>query len=296
MDPLVIAFGLGVGILIGLTGIGGGSLMTPLLVLFAGVPPVMAIGTDLAYGAVTKTLGGWRHWRRGTVDLGVTLWLAVGSVPGSLLGVWLLGRLQDAYGEGFEPVLLAAVAAALLIVAMTVLGRALFMPQLIERERVALTRRTKAMAAALGAFLGLVVGVTSVGSGALIGLALILVFRLTPHRVVGTDVLHAAILLWAAGFGHFVSGNVDFVLMGTILVGSLPGVWIGTQLITHVPANALRPALGCVLLASALGVLSKAGVAVPPVIIVAVPFAVGLVAWLIQRARPRTPELEVAPA
>jgi uncharacterized membrane protein YfcA len=298
MDPMVIAFGLGVGILIGLTGIGGGSLMTPLLVLFAGVPPVMAIGTDLAYGAVTKTLGGWRHWRKGTVDLGVTLWLAVGSVPGSLLGVWLLGRLQDAYGTGFEPVLLATIAGALFIVAITVLGRALFMPRLVERERerVGLTPRTKAMAAALGAFLGLVVGVTSVGSGALIGLALILVFRLTPHRVVGTDVFHAAILLWAAGFAHFVSGNVDLGLMATILVGSLPGVWIGTQLITHVPAGVLRPTLGCVLLASALGVLSKAGVDVPATVIIAVPLAVGAIAWLIQRVRPRTPELEVAPA
>jgi uncharacterized membrane protein YfcA len=298
LDPMIIAFGLGVGVLIGLTGIGGGSLMTPLLVLFAGVPPVMAIGTDLAYGAVTKTLGGWRHWRKGTVDLGVTLWLAVGSVPGSLLGVWLLGRLEEVYGKGFEPVLLATVAVALFIVAITVLGRALFMPRLVERERehVALTPRTKGLAAALGAFLGLVVGVTSVGSGALIGLALILVFRLTPHRVVGTDVFHAAILLWAAGFAHFASGNVDLVLMATILVGSLPGVWIGTQLITHVPAGVLRPTLGCVLLASALGVLSKAGAEVPPAVIVAVPVAVGVAAWLIQRARPRTPELEAAPA
>jgi uncharacterized membrane protein YfcA len=298
LDPMVIAFGLGVGILIGLTGIGGGSLMTPLLVLFAGVPPVMAIGTDLAYGAVTKTLGGWRHWRKGTVDLGVTLWLAVGSVPGSLLGVWLLGRLHDAYGKGFEAVLLASIACALFIVAITVLGRALFMPRLVdrERERVGLTPRTKAMAAALGAFLGLVVGVTSVGSGALIGLALILVFRLTPHRVVGTDVFHAAILLWAAGLAHFVSGNVDLLLMATILIGSLPGVWIGTQLMTHVPAGVLRPTLGCVLLASALGVVTKAGADLPPAVIVIVPVAVGIAAWLIQRARPRTPELEVAPA
>ena len=99
MDPMVIAFGFGVGILIGLTGIGGGSLMTPLLVLFAGVPPVVAIGTDLAYGAITKTLGGWRHLRKGTVDLGVSKWLAVGSVPGALVGVWLLDRLHAAYGD-----------------------------------------------------------------------------------------------------------------------------------------------------------------------------------------------------
>jgi uncharacterized membrane protein YfcA len=298
MDPMVIAFGLGVGVLIGLTGIGGGSLMTPLLVLFAGISPVVAIGTDLAYGAVTKTLGGWRHWRKGTVDLGLSKWLAVGSVPGALVGVWLLDVLHTAYGKSFEPTLLGAVAVALLVVALTILGRALFMPKLVAREVDAIeqTRRTKLTAVCIGTVLGLILGLTSVGSGALIGLALILVFKLTPHRVVGTDVFHAAILLWAAGVAHVVSGNVDFALMGTILVGSLPGVLIGTRLVTHVPGAVLRPVLGCVLLGSALGVLSKAGVDVPPAALVGVPVAVGIVAWFIQRARPRPPELEVAPA
>jgi uncharacterized membrane protein YfcA len=298
MDPMVIAFGFGVGILIGLTGIGGGSLMTPLLVLFAGVSPVVAIGTDLAYGAITKTLGGWRHLRKGTVDLGVSKWLAVGSVPGALVGVWLLDRLQATYGDSFQPVLLGAIAVALLIVSLTILGRALFMPKLVAREVESIdqTRRTKLTAVSLGAVLGLILGVTSVGSGALIGLALILVFKLTPHRVVGTDVFHAAILLWAAGLAHLVSGNVDFVLMGTILAGSLPGVLVGTHLVTRVPATGLRPVLGCVLLGSALGVLSKAGVGVPAFALVGVPLAVGLAAWLVQRARPIRPELEVAAA
>jgi len=287
MDPLVIAFGFGVGILIGLTGIGGGSLMTPLLVLFAGVPPVVAIGTDLAYGAVTKTLGGWRHLRKGTVDLGVSKWLAVGSVPGALVGVWLLGALQAAFGRSFEPTLLIAIAIALLIVSLTILGRALFMPKLVAREKDAIeqTRRTKVTAVGIGAALGLILGVTSVGSGALIGLALILVFKLTPHRVVGTDVFHAAILLWAAGLAHIASGNVDFLLMATILAGSLPGVLVGTALITHVPATGLRPALGCVLLGSALGVLSKAGVDVPPAALIGVPLAVGLFAYALERGR-----------
>ncbi len=298
MDLMVIAFGFGVGILIGLTGIGGGSLMTPLLVLFAGISPVVAIGTDLAYGAITKTLGGWRHLRKGTVDLGVSKWLAVGSVPGALVGVWLLNVLLDAYGTSFQPVLLGAIAVALLIVAMTILCRALFMPKLVAREvqSITQTRRTKLTAIAIGAVLGLILGVTSVGSGALIGLALILVFKLTPHRVVGTDVFHAAILLWAAGLAHLVSGNVDVVLMGTILVGSLPGVLVGSALITHVPAAGLRPVLGCVLLGSALGVLSKAGVAVPPAALIGVPLTVGLAAWLIQRSRSATPELKAAPA
>ncbi|MCW3023960.1 MAG: sulfite exporter TauE/SafE family protein, partial [Conexibacter sp.] len=220
MDPLVIVFGLGVGILIGMTGIGGGSLMTPLLILFAGIHPTVAIGTDLAYGAITKSLGGWRHLRKGTVDLGVSKWLAFGSVPGSIAGVILLELVL----KHSPSILLTGVACALLVVSLSMLFRALFLRAAIERERhtVVLTTGVKIQAVGLGLVLGFLLGLTSVGSGALIGLALILVFRLTPHRVVGTDVFHAAIVLWAAGLAQLVAGNIDFVLMGTILIGSLP--------------------------------------------------------------------------
>jgi uncharacterized membrane protein YfcA len=239
----VVLFGLGVGVLVGLTGIGGGSLMTPLLVLFAGVHPVVAIGTDLAYGAVTKTVGGWRLLRGGKVDLGVSTWLALGSVPGSLLGVWLIDLLHRRYGERLDTILLVGIAVALVVVAVSILARALFLHSLVAREReaVTLTTRVKVTAVGLGLVLGLLVGMTSVGSGALIGLVLILVFHLTPHRVVGTDVFHAAILLWAAGLAHWVSGNVDLGLMANLLVGSLPGIWIGTALLpraTPTPAPA----------------------------------------------------------
>jgi hypothetical protein len=142
----------------------------------------------------------------------------------------------------------------------------------------------------IGLVLGLILGFTSVGSGALIGLALILVFRLTPHRVVGTDVFHAAVLLWVAGLAHFVSGNVDLVLMANILIGSIPGVWIGTNLMTKVPATGLRVALGCVLLGSALGVASKAGVDVPVAAIVGAPVVAGVIAWwVLHDRRTRTP-------
>ena len=128
MDPLIIAFGLGVGVLVGLTGVGGGSLMTPLLLIAGGYSPVVAIGTDLAYGAVTKTVGGWRHLRAGHVDLRLSWWLAAGSIPGSLLGVVAVNRLHDAYGGGFEPYLLGAVAGALMLAASATLFRALFRP------------------------------------------------------------------------------------------------------------------------------------------------------------------------
>jgi uncharacterized membrane protein YfcA len=293
MDPLVIVFGFGVGILIGLTGIGGGSLMTPLLILFAGIHPTVAIGTDLAYGAITKTLGGWRHLRQGTVDLGVSKWLAFGSVPGSVAGVVLL----DAVLKDRPDTLLIGVAIALLVVSVSILFRALFLQAAIERERhtVELTVGTRTAAVSLGFVLGLLLGLTSVGSGALIGLALILVFRLTPHRVVGTDVFHAAIVLWAAGIAQLAYGNVDFALMGTILVGSLPGVLIGTALVGKVPAVVLRPTLGCVLLGSALGVFSKAGVDVPTWTIVGVPVIVGIVATALHRFRARRLNARTAP-
>ena len=296
----VVLFGLGVGILVGLTGIGGGSLMTPLLVLFAGIHPVVAIGTDLAYGAVTKTVGGWRLLRSGTVDLGVSMWLAVGSVPGSLLGVWAIDVLHHQYGDQLDTILLVAIAVALVVVAVSILARALFLHSLIARERhaVPLTPRVRSGAVGLGLVLGLLVGMTSVGSGALIGLVLILVFHLTPHRVVGTDVFHAAILLWAAGLAHWVSGNVDLVLMANILIGSLPGIWLGTALLPRIPAQGLRPALGCVLLGSALGVLSKAGADIPGWAIVAAPVATGVLAIVVHRLRPPAPAPapEVVPA
>jgi uncharacterized protein len=278
MDPLVVLFGLGVGILIGLTGIGGGSLMTPLLILVVGVQPVVAIGTDLAYGAITKTVGGWRHLRSGTVDLGVSKWMAFGSVPGAIAGVALLERL-----DLDVTVVLGLVAAALFVVSLAVLARALFARTPRERPEVPLTARNKAGAVTIGLVLGIVLGLTSVGSGALIGPALILLFRLTPRRVVGTDVFHAAIMLWAAGLAHWVGGNVDFALMGTILLGSIPGVWIGSALVGRVPAAFLRPALGCVLLGSALGVMTKAGLALSAWEIVGIPLAVGAVCWLVHR-------------
>jgi len=285
VDPLIIVFGLAVGVLVGLTGIGGGSLLTPLLILVVGVKPVVAIGTDLFYGAVTKTVGGWRHLRQGTVDLGVSGWMALGSVPGSLLGVLALTALQAGYGDAFESVLLGFVAAALLVVSLAILGRAVFLRVFAEHEVVELTPRLRVTAVLIGLTLGALIGLTSVGSGALIGLALILVFRLTPHRVVGTDVFHAALLLWTAALAHLASGNVDLALAGTLLLGSIPGVWLGTALLPMVPAAGLRPALGCVLLGAALGVLSKAGVEMPAALIVGVPLAAGALAFTVHRLR-----------
>jgi uncharacterized membrane protein YfcA len=150
----------------------------------------------------------------------------------------------------------------------------------------------KVIAVAIGLALGVVLGMTSVGSGALVGLALIVVFRLTPHRVVGTDVFHAALMLWAAGLAHLAVGNVDLGLMANILAGSLPGVWVGSGLMPYVPTRALRLALGCTLLGSALAVMTKAGVDFPTWTIIAIPALVGLLAFVMHR--PRRPEAGTA--
>src|SRR5260221_12084488 len=200
--------------------------MTPILILIFGFKPVTAIGTDLAYGALPKTVGGFRHWRQKTVDMRLSGWIAVGSVPAAVGGVVVLHALEKAVGKGFDNGLLIAVSGALLLTGAVILGRLLFPNS--DREDLhssPLERRPKIAAVALGAGVGFVLGLTSAGSGSLIAVGLILIFRLAPQRVVGTDVFHAAILLWAAAIAHVIAGNVDFALAGTILIGSIPGVW-----------------------------------------------------------------------
>src|SRR5215211_7066195 len=181
MDPLIVLFGLGVGLLVGTTGVGGGSVMTPVLILAFGIKPVLAVGTDLAYGAITKTVGGWQHLRQGTVSMRIALWLAVGSIPGALGGVVLLDRLHAAYGDDIDSVVMAMVAGAVLLTAGLMFGRSLFMPKLVERERDQVDPfklKHKLAAVAIGLSVGFVLGVTSVGSGALIAVGLILIYRL----------------------------------------------------------------------------------------------------------------------
>ena len=280
MDFALVAFGLGVGILVGMTGIGGGSLMTPMLILVFGVTPVMAIGTDLAYAAVTKTVGGYKHLRQKTVDIQLSSWMSIGSVPAAICGVYVLGLLEDWLGRDFEDAVIAILAGALLFTGAATLVRA-FLKRMHERERetIAMERRHKVAAVVLGLTVGFVLGVTSAGSGALIAVGLILLFRLAPTRVVGTDVFHAAILLWAAGLAHVTAGNVDFGLAGTILLGSVPGVWLGSHWSVRVEPAVLRTTLAVVLIGAGLALLIKAGLDIP--IAVLAPFPVAVIALLV---------------
>jgi uncharacterized membrane protein YfcA len=275
VDFALIAFGLGVGVLVGMTGIGGGSLMTPMLILVFGVTPVTAIGTDLAYAAVTKTVGGYKHWRQRTVDVRLSSWMALGSVPAAIGGVYVLSLLEDWAGRDFEDLLISILAVALLLTGAATLVRA-FLKRMHERERetIPLERRHKVAAVVLGVCVGFVLGVTSAGSGALIAVGLILLFRLVPTRVVGTDVFHAAILLWAAGLAHLIAGNVDLALVGTILLGSVPGVWLGSHWSVRVEPAVLRTTLAVVLIGAGLALLIKAGLDIPVAVIVPFPAAV----------------------
>jgi hypothetical protein len=279
---LLVLFGLGVGTLVGMTGVGGGSLMTPLLILVFGVKPVLAVGTDLAYAAITKTVGGVRHWRAGSVDVGLAGWMAVGSIPAALFGVALLEWLNSRVGVDFDELLLVLVGVAVLVTGLATVGRMFLFPAAVERERetVGMERRHKLGAIGLGGSVGLVLGVTSAGSGALIAVGLIMLFRLTPVRVVGTDVVHAAGLLWAAALAHLVTGNIDFGLMANLLLGSVPGIWIGSGLTTRVSVRVLRPALGGVLCASGVALLLKAGAYLELAVIGALAAAFLLAWWL----------------
>ena len=263
MDPYIVIAGLGIGLLVGMTGMGGASLMTPLLILFFGVEPVTAIGTDLFYGAITKTAGAWRHLKHGTVHRGIAFWLAIGSVPSAIAGVFVIEYLQNNYGEDqVKNLVLGMVGAALLVVGVATLLRAFFLTkQIPDRYALHLYPRHIFAAIATGLVTGFVIGLTSAGSGTLIAISLILIYRLTPQRVVGTDIFHAAVLLWAAGIAHWIGGNVDFGLAANILVGSIPGVLVGSSLAVRAPQAFLRPALGVVLCASSVTLLVKYGTA-----------------------------------
>jgi uncharacterized membrane protein YfcA len=296
MDPVVLLFGLGVGVLVGTTGIGGGSIMTPLLILVLGTKPVVAIGTDLAYAAITKTVGGWRHLRKGTVSLGVSGWLAVGSVPGAIGGVVVLHWLHGFYGESFDNFVLWAVAGALMLCGVATLARALLVRGIeAETDEPVMTRRLKLAAVALGLSIGFVLGVTSAGSGSLIAVGLILIFHMSPHRVVGTDVFHAAVLLWTASIGHILSGNVDYGLMLNLLAGSIPGVWLGAAWSGRISQPVLRHALGVVLITASFGLMTKAGAPFPTATLVVVPVVLGGAAFVNARRvrRARTSVVEV---
>jgi uncharacterized membrane protein YfcA len=279
--------GLLIGALVGATGMGGGSLLTPILVLLFGFKPSMAIGTDILHGAIFKSFGAWRHRQLGTVSGRLTLWMLAGSAPMSLAGVAVATWLERRYGEGIETTQKQILGVALLICGLGFLAKALIHHKVAPGPFV-MDRRGKLIAIGIGLIGGFVVGLTSVGSGTFFGLAMLVIFPIATATVVGTDIFHAALLLWVAGAGHIVAGNVDLAATGSLLVGSIPGVLLGSHVMIRLPDRALRIALATTLSLSGLKLLDVPGSSVIVVVGLGLMVAALVVygAWqLVQRRR-----------
>jgi uncharacterized membrane protein YfcA len=244
--PLVL-MSFGVGVLIGLTSMGGAALMAPFLILVVGVRPVTAVGTDLVYGAVTKIIGAWVHLKQDTVDLPVVKRLAWGSVPGGLLGA-LLVILLPRFTHEAEHYVQKAIATLLVIVAVTLLARMLKPFQAATPSAKRLKFLNERGTIIWGAIVGFCVGATSVGSGSLLAPFLMMLYPSKTSKVVGTDVFHAAILISVTGLAHAASSGVEWSLMPALLAGSIPGVLLGSKLAVHISARPLRTGLAAVLL------------------------------------------------
>jgi uncharacterized membrane protein YfcA len=273
--------GLLIGFLVGLTGMGGGSLMTPILVIVFGFEPTLAIGTDIAHGAIFKTIGGLRHRRLGNVQARLSGWMFLGSAPASLAGVWLADWLQHRYGDGIQSVSARVLGSALIFGAIGLVAKTLARAKPVGDGPFLMTRRDRIAAVAIGVVGGFVVGLTSVGTGVFFGLTMLIVFPLRAVKVVGTDVFHAAALLYVAGIGHWLAGNVDLHVVLWLLLGSIPGVLLGSQLTLSVDDRPLRVMLAAVLLLSGIKLLDLPGTTV----VIAAGLAAGLGAVMVWLGR-----------
>jgi uncharacterized protein len=248
IDPLYVASGFGVGLLVGMTGVGGGSLMTPLLILLFGIHPSTAVGTDLLYAAATKTGGSLVHGVARSIHWPAVARLACGSIPASILTLLVMWRL-GLDGASQRSLVNLVLCFALLLTATSLI----FRKSILDRYRARMEHvddKTITIATVLtGVVLGVLVSISSVGAGAVGVSALLLLYpRLPMARVVGSDIAHAVPLTLVAGTGHWILGSVDWYLMGVLLLGSLPGIIIGSYCAVRVPQTVVRVALASVLI------------------------------------------------
>jgi uncharacterized membrane protein YfcA len=271
--------GLLIGVLVGMTGMGGGSLMTPILVIVFGFKPTLAVGTDILHGAIFKTIGAIGHRQLGTVHAQLSGWMLLGSAPASIAGVALGTHLKE-----HQQLMNYLLGGALLFGATGLVAKSLLRAKAIgDDDRFDMVRRDRLAALAIGLVGGFIVGLTSVGSGTFFGLTMLFVFPLRAHKVVGTDILHAAALLYVAGAGHFLAGNVDMHAVGWLLIGSIPGVLIGSHYSVRLPEGVLRLTLANVLALSGLKLVN-----VPNVyLVVALGISVVVVVVLLVREQRR---------
>ncbi|WP_323121745.1 sulfite exporter TauE/SafE family protein [Burkholderia alba] len=249
IDLLYSLSGLFVGFLVGLTGVGGGSLMTPILVLLFNVHPATAVGTDLLYAAATKATGTFVHGLKGTVDWRITGRLAAGSVPAAAITLWIL-HAHGMNSHGTNRLIQLVLGCALLLTSVALLFRPQLAALAARRSFSASPARTLAATVLTGAVLGVLVSLTSVGAGAIGVTVLLLLYpTLATTRIVGSDIAHAVPLTLVAGMGHWLLGSVDWSLLLSLLVGSLPGIVIGSHLSTRAPEGLLRRVLAATLVA-----------------------------------------------
>jgi uncharacterized membrane protein YfcA len=241
-----------IGALVGLTGMGGGSLLTPILVLLFDFKAIVAVGTDILHGAIYKTIGAGQHRVFGHVHARLVFWMALGSVPTSIAGVYVVELLEDRYGDEVNELATTILGIALIVVGIGFLVRTYIHRRPPDDSPFLLTTRDRVLAFVIGLVGGFVLGLTSVGSGTFFGLMLVLLYPLTAPKIVGTDIFHAAILLWAAGMAHLVAGNVDLSATAWLALGSIPGVLFGGHLTVRLPERAIRTALGTVLFLAGL--------------------------------------------
>ena len=241
------ASGLGVGFLVGLTGVGGGSLMTPLLVLIFGVHPATAVGTDLLYAAVTKATGTLVHGLKGSIDWRITGRLACGSVPAAAATLWLLQH-YGVHSQATMSLIQHVLGVALLITSIALVFRPKLAKFATRTPRTVGAGHTILFTVATGAVLGALVSLTSVGAGA-IGVTVLLMLypALAIPRIVGSDIAHAVPLTLVAGMGHWLLGSVDVAMLLSLLIGSLPGIALGSYLSARAPESLLRNLLAAVL-------------------------------------------------
>ena len=248
MDFAYTIAGFSVGTIVGLTGVGGGSLMTPLLVLLFGVPPATAVGTDLLYAALTKCGGTLVHSLKGSVDWRITARLASGSIPASILTLFLVHNFFPGGIGGASKVISFSLGIALVLTAVAIVFRARILSYAKDHADQRDERKTARATVTVGIVLGILVSISSVGAGALgVAVLFFLYPKLPTVKIVGSDIAHAVPLTFVAGMGHWVLGSVDVSLLGSLLLGSLPGIFIGSHISARVPERILRPILATVL-------------------------------------------------
>lgn len=242
--------GLVVGFIVGMTGVGGGSLMTPILLWF-GISPATAVGTDLLYAAITKASGVWVHGRNKNIDWKITGWLSLGSVPAAALTLWFLSTLHTDT-SALNAVIKQGLAVVLILTALAILFKSRLQAFASKHagDHYHLSDRTlNILTVVTGVILGIMVTLTSIGAGALGTVALFLLYPfLVTRRLVGTEIAHAVPLTLVAGLGHASMGNMDWSLLGYLLLGSLPGIYLGSHLTGRISDRVLRPCLAAMLL------------------------------------------------